>query len=181
MDDYNNYDIIKKIIKWFVIVGISGIGINSLLKTFKTDDNNPSDQDSDDSKRHKDNNNPPVADSGGTYEAILGKPVFFDGSESYDPDYDSITYSWDLDDGNYENKKTFEYVYDKPGEYTVKLTVEDEHGKKDNDITKVNVIEQKGLISDRSEDDLYWYIVTSLGVGLTSLLSVLFFRRRYFV
>ena len=38
----------------------------------------------------------PVADAGGNQVAIVGQPVFLDGSGSYDAYNDPLTYSWDM-------------------------------------------------------------------------------------
>ena len=38
----------------------------------------------------------PVADAGGNQVAIVGQPVFLDGSGSYDANLDPLTYSWDM-------------------------------------------------------------------------------------
>ena len=56
----------------------------------------------------------------------------FDGSKSYDPDGEKLTYAWDLNgDGKIDSTdvKT-EYNYTKEGNYTVTLTVEDPEGLK---------------------------------------------------
>jgi hypothetical protein len=58
----------------------------------------------------------------------VGQVIKFDGSESYDPEGESLTYYWDFGDGSNsgwitENITT--HVYDEQGEYTVTLTVND--------------------------------------------------------
>ena len=42
-------------------------------------------------------NQPPVADANGSYDADEGSPIVLDGSNSYDPDGDTLQYRWDLD------------------------------------------------------------------------------------
>ena len=42
----------------------------------------------------KDVNHPPVADAGSDKTVQEGSPVVLDGSQSYDIDNDSLTYSW---------------------------------------------------------------------------------------
>ena len=40
---------------------------------------------------------PPVADAGGPYTIAEGDSLALDGSGSFDPDTDPLTYDWDLD------------------------------------------------------------------------------------
>lgn len=71
-------------------------------------------------------NKPPIADAGGPYYEIVNVPVQFDGSDSYDPDGNTLTYKWEFGDGFKSNAKIPTHTYKKPGNYTVKLTVVDE-------------------------------------------------------
>ena len=55
--------------------------------------------------------------------------VQFIGSDSYDPDQNNLTYSWDFGDGNSSNQANPIHTYTQgngnPGQYNVKLTVSD--------------------------------------------------------
>ncbi|MEE9151510.1 MAG: PKD domain-containing protein [Thermoplasmata archaeon] len=73
-------------------------------------------------------NNPPVADPNGPYTVNEGDTLQLDGSGSYDPDGDSLTYYWDLDDDNYYDDSTSvnpTYSWSEDGNYNVKLAVTD--------------------------------------------------------
>ncbi|MDH3704976.1 MAG: right-handed parallel beta-helix repeat-containing protein [Acidimicrobiia bacterium] len=49
-------------------------------------------------------NDPPVADAGGPYTIAEGGDLVLDGSGTTDPDGDTLTYEWDLDnDGSYDD------------------------------------------------------------------------------
>jgi len=77
----------------------------------------------------------PVADAGSDQQVQTGTLVIIDGSASYDPDGDRITYSWELVSGpagssadvkaDNDNDKTAELTPDKIGDYVVRLTVTD--------------------------------------------------------
>eukprot|EP00535_Pseudo-nitzschia_heimii_P005040 CAMPEP_0197192430 /NCGR_PEP_ID=MMETSP1423-20130617/25051_1 /TAXON_ID=476441 /ORGANISM="Pseudo-nitzschia heimii, Strain UNC1101" /LENGTH=874 /DNA_ID=CAMNT_0042645309 /DNA_START=172 /DNA_END=2793 /DNA_ORIENTATION=+ len=54
--------------------------------------------------------------------------IVFDASESWDPDGDAIVYSWNFGDGTGSTRAIQAHAYDTPGEYRVKLTVQDPHG-----------------------------------------------------
>ncbi|RLF27130.1 MAG: hypothetical protein DRN05_06070, partial [Thermoplasmata archaeon] len=44
-------------------------------------------------------NNPPVANADGPYYGMVGEEIEFNGSLSYDPDNDIVSYKWDFGDG----------------------------------------------------------------------------------
>jgi PKD repeat protein len=76
-------------------------------------------------------NHPPVANAGGPYAGVIGSPITFNGTGSYDPDEDPLTYSWDFGDGNNGTGSTPSHTYNASGTYTVCLTVND--GQADSD------------------------------------------------
>ncbi len=72
-------------------------------------------------------NNPPVADANGPY---VGDPenltIIFDGSASFDPDGDTLSYQWDFGDGSQGSGVSPSHAYpDETKAYTVTLTVSD--------------------------------------------------------
>jgi len=73
-------------------------------------------------------NRPPVADPNGPYTVDEGSTLQLDGSGSYDPDGDSLSYFWDLDDDKYYDDSTQvnpKYSWSEDGNYTVRLAVYD--------------------------------------------------------
>ena len=70
-------------------------------------------------------NQVPTADAGGPYSGVEGSAILFDGSASFDPDGDALTYSWDFGDGNLGSGMSPSHSYAVAGDYTVRLTVND--------------------------------------------------------
>jgi PKD repeat protein len=69
-------------------------------------------------------NQPPVADPNGPYVFPLNAGPF-DGTGSFDPDSDPLTYNWDFGDGNTGSGATPSHTYAEAGIYDVCLTVND--------------------------------------------------------
>jgi PKD repeat protein len=81
-------------------------------------------------------NTPPVADPNGPYLQAAGTPISFDGSATYDPDDDPLTYSWDFgDSGSGSTDENPTHAYAEPGIYDVCLTVTDPYGASDTECT----------------------------------------------
>lgn len=73
-------------------------------------------------------NGPPVADAGGTYSGIAGTPVYFNGSASFDPDGDPLTFAWHFGDGAAGSGATPMHTYKTGGAFNVSLRVTDPGG-----------------------------------------------------
>lgn len=74
-------------------------------------------------------NEPPVCDAGGPYYGDSGAPVQFDGSASFDPDGEIVSYEWDFGDGQSGTGVSPTHIYNSDGEYTVTLCVTDNQGE----------------------------------------------------
>lgn len=71
-------------------------------------------------------NNQPHADPGGPYAAGTGQLVVFDGSGSYDPDGNNLTYAWNFGDSHTGTGVQATHTYTAAGNYNVSLTVTDD-------------------------------------------------------
>jgi hypothetical protein len=58
-------------------------------------------------------------------EDYVGQEILFDGSQSFDPNGDPLSFYWDFGDGVTSTSKTTSHIYQNPGEYLVTLTVDD--------------------------------------------------------
>ena len=87
-------------------------------------------------------NNSPVANPDGPYLGVEGEPVSFDGSSSFDPDEDPLTYLWDFGDGQTSNDKNPSHTYLQDGNYTLTLVVNDGKGDSDPIQTTASILDK---------------------------------------
>ncbi|MFN8571065.1 MAG: PKD domain-containing protein [Gemmatimonadaceae bacterium] len=73
-------------------------------------------------------NRPPVASMTSAGQGFESLPISFDGSQSFDPDGDPLTYAWAFGDGSSGQGKSASHVYRDNGAYTASLTVRDPGG-----------------------------------------------------
>src|SRR5205085_5450971 len=71
-------------------------------------------------------NRPPVSLAGPQQMVCPGDTVSFDGSRSYDSDGKITRYRWDFGDGASSEGAKSTHLFDKPGTYSVELTVTDD-------------------------------------------------------
>lgn len=84
-------------------------------------------------------NLPPTADAKGPYSAKVNEMVQFDGGNSKDPDGSIVSYEWDFGDGSTGSTESPLHGYADAGTYNVTLTVYDDSGAMDADVTTVTV------------------------------------------
>lgn len=84
-------------------------------------------------------NEPPVAEAGLEQTVIVGEIVDFDGSGSYDPDEDPLTYMWDFGDTETGSGMLTTHTYTSADIFTVTLTVFDDSDDADSDTLQVTV------------------------------------------
>lgn len=70
-------------------------------------------------------NKKPIAIAGPDVFAQTGEKILFDGSKSYDPDKDVLSFFWNFGDGFTSKKKKTYHSFDFPGKYLVSLEVSD--------------------------------------------------------
>lgn len=84
-------------------------------------------------------NNPPVAVAVVTPDSgCVPHTITCDGSESYDPDGEIVSYEWDFGDGNTDQGAVVTHTYEEDGTFLVQLTVWDNH--EDSNSTTISII-----------------------------------------
>ncbi len=112
-------------------------------------------------------NNPPVAKAGTNITALVNQEISFDGSQSSDPDSDTLTYFWNFGDGATDTEKECLHTYLYPGQYIVSLLVND--GELSNlDVITVNVYEESILISEFNSEWIELYNQSDQVANLTN-------------
>jgi PKD domain-containing protein/putative Ig domain-containing protein/flagellar hook capping protein FlgD len=81
----------------------------------------------------------PTADAGGPYTGVVNSPVTFNGTDSTDPNGDTLTYDWNFGDGNTGSGAITSHAYTTPGTYNITLRVTDPGGLYDDDTTTATI------------------------------------------
>ena len=166
----------KKLVLILTIIGISSF---ILLRNRGSDQDGVIPVEPDDNDSYS-SNRAPIINAGGPYSSMVGEPVVFDASGSYDPDGDLLTYLWNFGDGSIGYGAKQNHTYAIAGNYTVKLTVTDSKG--DSDIKNIGVEitdELKSIGGDWG--DLYWYIVLGLALAITVAVCLLYIGGKLYV
>ena len=115
-------------------------GAHTIYFQVKDNDNEWSKQDTETLTINDDSSNhPPVANAGGPYSYYANAEINIDGSDSYDDDGSIVEYLWDFGDGITGTGKSQTHTYTALGNYSIMLTVTDEHGGTSTDSTYVTI------------------------------------------
>ena len=82
---------------------------------------------------------------------ILEETIYFDASESYDPDGTIINYTWDFGDGNTTTGITTNHTYHKEKTYIVTLTVTDDDGAMSSEVVEISAESESNI-------SLFWKV-----------------------
>lgn len=86
-------------------------------------------------------NRAPFAEVGGPYSGVKGIAVYFYSVGSFDPDGDTLTFSWSFGDGGASTSSSPSHVFIAAGTYTIKLTVKDPAGLTGSDAATCTITE----------------------------------------
>jgi len=86
---------------------------------------------------------------------IVGSPIAFNGSSSYDPDGSIVSYNWDFGDGGSSTQPVVSHVFASARSYNVRLTVTDNGGATNTKLLPVVVssVEDIGWIPPTTYED----------------------------
>lgn len=96
-------------------------------------------------------NYPPYAEAGPDIVALTNQKLVFDGSKSWDPDRNNLTFFWNFGDGATDTLATTTHFYLYPGQYIATLAVSDGHFS-DIDALTVNIFDNSVIISEFSPE-----------------------------
>ena len=82
----------------------------------------------------------PIANASGPYNALYNEEIEFNGLGSYDADGFIIHYGWSFGDGEAANGEKVIHTYADAGKYQVTLTVIDNLGLSDTDVTNASIV-----------------------------------------
>jgi PKD repeat protein len=84
-------------------------------------------------------NSIPIAKPGGPYTGYVNTTIIFNGTQSYDPDGEILSYQWDLGDETIKNGSHITHLYPSEGNYTIILTVTDDKGSSSSNTTSARI------------------------------------------
>jgi len=98
-------------------------------------------------------NQAPLAEFSFPLEALIGRPVSFDSSDTIDPNDDDLKYAWDFGDGFKNSLANPEHTFFKSGIYKVQLAVSDGQATTTAEKT-IKIVESADQLNNLGETDL---------------------------
>ena len=112
---------------------------------------------------------PPIVRLSGPARGRVGEELTFSAKGSHDPDGEIVGYRWDFGDGAAATGKTVTHRFERPGTYTIKLTVTDDHGVEAAETMTVEVLTGFALfLADLQELVIPRPFLLELNVGQNS-------------
>lgn len=102
-------------------------------------------------------------------EIKSGKTVIFDSSDSFDLDGDNLSFAWDFGDGFNNILPSPEHLYQKPGEYNVKLTVSD--GIDKSELEKIIIVDGELVVQKEEKKEVKIENSNVLGINETKIVE----------
>ena len=125
-------------------------------------------------------NSAPVAviDVEGSSLRTIGETITLTGADSYDPDGDSLNYSWSLPDGSTMTGVTISWDPPRTGELRIELTVEDGRGLSAKDSIKFIISEPSGSRAEGLSISDYLRIILPIFLVLLIILAAITFMAK---
>lgn len=101
-------------------------------------------------------NDVPVANPGGPYNVHWGTPLTFNGSASFDPNGDAVTYRWYFGDGGTSTEINPVHTYQTPGTYTATLYLRDGVSYSTTESTTVTVSNTAPVAEPGGPYSIHW-------------------------
>ncbi len=111
----------------------------------------------------KEKNKPPISNPGNSITAYVNEPIYFDGSNSYDPDGNIRSYIWDFGDGTTSYGMTVYHQYSNQGEYGAYLTVVDSGGLKNT--KRITIRIEKNTINPTLPILAFIFVLVAIGAA----------------
>jgi chitodextrinase len=122
---------------------------------------------------------PPVSIPGNETNATVGEPVTFNGSASYSPDGNIVSYDWYFGDGTNATGAIVTHTYDRPDNYDAMLMVTDDDGINTTAYVTVNV--EAAAVSPavpQADTQTKQGLVLLAGAGIACVILLLVLRKK---
>jgi hypothetical protein len=114
-------------------------------------------------------------DNLGNNLANVNEPIYFNATESYDPDGFPLTYEWDFGDGNTGSGENIIHEYTEDGTYTIILKVIDKDSLDSKDIIEIIIGTGESKNNNKKDDNNQdgTSTLSMIAIGITVLIVIL--------